>query len=46
MRQLAGSNEKTVAVIKQLVDTLPSFHLELGTDLQQIPVIIRNILNE
>ena len=46
MHQLAGSNERTVDVIKQLVDILPSFHLELGTDLQQIPVIIRDLLNE
>lgn len=44
MHQLAGSDEKTVVTIQRLVNTLPSYHLHLGTDLEQIPIVINNHL--
>ena len=44
LAQLPGADRGTLQVLKALVGTLPCFVLELGTDLSQIPKIIRILL--
>lgn len=44
MHQLAGADDRTIMMISQFVNALPSYHLELGSDLEQIPAMIRKIL--
>lgn len=44
MKQLAGAGPAAVQVMKSLVEQIPSFHLELGTDLKQIPETISELL--
>jgi len=44
MKQLAGAGPAAVKVMKNLVEQIPSFHLELGTDLKQIPETISELL--
>lgn len=44
MHQLAGADEKTVTMINRLANALPSFTLELGSDLEQVPARISHLL--
>lgn len=44
MKQLAGAGPAAVQVMKSLVAQIPSFYLELGTDLTQIPAAITDLL--
>lgn len=46
MKQLAGSGPATVQMVKSLVEQVPSFYLELGTDLTQIPDTILDLLTD
>lgn len=45
MHQLAGSDQKTIKIIKDLVSQVPTYHLHLGTDLSQIPLVISGLLS-
>jgi hypothetical protein len=44
MKQLAGAGPAAVQVMQSLVEQIPSFYLELGTDLVQIPETIVDLL--
>lgn len=44
MKQLAGAGPATVQSLKGFVEQMPSFYLKLGTDLNQIPDTILNLL--
>ncbi len=44
MHQLAGTDQKTISTIKELVTRIPSYHLRLGSDLSQIPTVISDML--
>ena len=44
MKQLAGAGREAVQVMRNLVEQIPSFHLELGRDLKQIPERISELL--
>jgi hypothetical protein len=44
MNQLPGAGPATLKQLKQLVDSLPCYYLELGTELTQIPQVISNLL--
>jgi len=44
MNQLAGAGAATLQVMKRLVDQVPCYHLELGTDSDQIPRVISKLL--
>lgn len=44
MKQLAGAGPVAVQAMKGLVEQIPSFYLELGTDLTQIPGTIADLL--
>lgn len=44
LHQLAGSGKELVHTIDQLVNQVPTYHLKLGTDLAQIPMIISDVI--
>jgi hypothetical protein len=44
MKQLAGAGPATVQFLKRIVDKLPNYYLELGTDLSQVPGTILDLL--
>lgn len=44
LHQLAGSGRELLLTIDDLVQEVPSFHLNLGTDLAQIPGVISKLL--
>jgi hypothetical protein len=44
IKQLAGAGPAAVQVLKRLVEKLPNYYLELGTDLSQIPGTILDLL--
>ena len=44
MAQLPGAGPAALQIINQLVQQIPSYFLELGTDLSQIPVVILDFL--
>jgi hypothetical protein len=46
MRQLPGADKATLGIIEQFIEQVPSYHLELGTDLAQIPEVILGLLSE
>jgi hypothetical protein len=46
LHQLAGSGKELLQTINQLVNQVPAYYLNLGTDLAQIPVVISNVLQE
>jgi hypothetical protein len=46
LHQLAGSGKELLQTINQLVNQVPSYHLNLGTDLAQIPGVIANVLRK
>jgi hypothetical protein len=46
MRQLPGADKATLRIIEQFIEQVPSYHLELGTDLAQIPEVILGLLSE
>lgn len=46
MKQLAGAGPTAVQVMKSVVEQIPSFYLELGTDLSQIPNTISDLLTD
>jgi hypothetical protein len=46
MKQLAGAGPAAVQVMQSLVEQIPSFYLELGTDLTQIPTTISDLLTD
>jgi hypothetical protein len=46
MRQLPGADKATLGIIEQFIEQVPSYHLELGTDLTQIPEVILGLLSE
>lgn len=45
MRQLAGAGKSSIKMITQLAQRVPSYHLELGADMSQVPVIVRRIID-
>lgn len=45
LRQLAGAGRSSLRIIGQLVKQVPTYHLELGTDLNQIPQVILDIID-
>jgi hypothetical protein len=44
LHQLAGSDKELVHTIDQLVNQVPTYHLKLGTDLAQIPMVISDVI--
>jgi hypothetical protein len=46
MRQLPGADKATLQIIEQFIEQVPSYHLELGTDLVQVPEVIFGLLSE
>jgi len=44
LHQLAGSGHEVLTTIQQLVGRVPVHHLNLGTDLTQIPAVISSLL--
>jgi hypothetical protein len=44
MSQLAGAGRDSLAIMNRLVHLVPCYHLELGTDLTQIPEVISGLL--
>jgi hypothetical protein len=45
LHQLAGAGKETLQIMDQLVKQVPSYYLELGTDLVQIPDVILDLLS-
>jgi hypothetical protein len=46
MSQLAGAGQASLQIMNRLVHQVPCYHLELGTDLSQIPDVIAGLLRE
>ena len=46
MAQLAGADARSVAIMTALARQLPCYHLELGSDLPEIPPVIVRLLAE
>jgi len=44
IRQLPGADHWTMKMIKSVTDRVPCFYLELGTDLDQIPGVILDVI--
>lgn len=45
LKQLAGAGKSSLQMITNLARLLPSYHLELGVDMSQIPTIIRKVID-
>jgi hypothetical protein len=46
VHQLPGAGPAALQIIKRLTRQLPCYYLELGTDLAQIPVVIKEMLDD
>jgi len=46
MSQLAGAGRESVGIIQRFVHQVPCYHIELGTDLSQIPDVILSLLGK
>lgn len=44
LHQLAGSGKALVHTIDQLVNQVPAYHLKLGTELDQVPKVISDVI--
>ncbi|MCB0209226.1 MAG: serine kinase [Anaerolineae bacterium] len=44
LHQLAGSGKALIHTINQLVNQVPIYHLKLGTELDQIPMVISDVI--
>jgi hypothetical protein len=44
IRQLPGADHRSLETIKSVTDRVPCYYLELGTDLDQIPGVILDVL--
>lgn len=46
MSQLAGTGQASLKIMNSLVHQVPCYHIELGTDLSQIPDVILSLLGK